>query len=179
MPLANLTNNLVTRPVPLDLGKAFSYAPGGGVAYTASGLIGATAVAAPGANNQQLDIGIGRMDALLVMDLYALKVSAGNETYLLSLLASNDPLFGAGNVELLAAHDWAAAAAGRLNPTFCGASPVVPTPNESVRRHVLPVCNHLGGYTFRYLQLALLVGGTAPSITLNSWLADREALAAP
>ena len=188
MPLLNLTNNLTTRVVPLDLGKAFSVTPGGTI-YTASGFIGAVPVANPAlagnptgpvttANAVQLDLGIGRLDAILVLDLEALKVSAGNESYQFSLLGSNDPTFSAGNAELLAFHDFGAAATGRVGSPYTGASPVVPTPGRSVRRHSLLFTNEMGDYLLRYLQLLLTVGGTAPSVTLNSWIADRESMTA-
>lgn len=164
MPLTNLTNNLTTRAVPLDVVQQFSLAQ----TLTASGFVNNV--------NTQVDLRVGRESAGLVLDLSALKVSAGNETYLFGLFGSNDPAFGAGNVELITAHDFAAAAGGRLFSAFCGASPAVPQSGESIRRHFLPFSNAFGGFMFRYMQLYALLGGTAPSVTLTSWITDRESL---
>jgi hypothetical protein len=165
MALTNLTNNLMTRVAPLDVGLQFA----ADQVLTATGFVNNV--------NTQLDLNIGRFDGMLILDLLALDVSSGNETYEFMLLGSNDPAFGAGNCELLAFHDFAAATAGRVLASFyLGASPVVPAPGQSVRRHAIPFSNLMGDYLLRYLQLYLVAGGTTPSVTLNSWVTDRESM---
>lgn len=160
-----LTNNALPsivpgRAVPIDVNLLFAQ----NQTFTATGPLN------NGGSTVQLDILPGRFSGLWVVDLAVLKVSAGNETYQLALLGSNDPAFGAGNVDLLAFHDWAAAASGLVVPSLRAISPVVPTPNESVRRHTIPFSNLIGGYLLRYLQAYLTVGGTSPSVKLTSWV---------
>lgn len=160
MALVNLTNNLFSKALPFDAGLAF----GINQTLAANGIVGN--------QNQIVDIGIGNTLLALVIDLKALKVSAGTETVQFHLLGSNDPAFTAGNVELLAFHDFAAAAASRVN-ALLGPSPVVPVPNESIRRHILPFWNVMGGYMLRYLQLQAVIGGGG-SVTCTAWVTDRE-----
>jgi len=59
--------------------------------------------------NAVLDLQPGRFTGMLALDISAIDVSSGNETYQFSLLGSNDNAFGNGNVDLLAFHDFAAA----------------------------------------------------------------------
>lgn len=171
MALTNLTNNLTTRALPLDVGMQFSAAQ----VLTATGFLGIAA--AQGAVNEQIDLGIGRYDGILALDLLAMDISSGDETYRFALLGSNDIAFGNGNCELLVFHDFAAATTGRIiASSFLGASPVVPEPGASVRRHAIPFSNSMGGFLLRYLRLYLVAAGTTPSITVTSWVTDRESI---
>lgn len=160
-----LTNNtlpsvLPTRAVPLDINLLFSQA----ITFTATGYLN------NGSSTVQINIGRGRIEGYWVIDLSALDVSSGNETYVLYLLASNDIAFGNGNVEVLASHDWAAATAGRVVPTILGASPTVPIAGTNATRHVIPYSNMMGGFVLQYLQAYLVAGGTTPSMTVTSWI---------
>lgn len=145
--------------VPFDVATAFA----NGQTITATGYVNAI--------QTQVDIGVGRWIGKLNVDLSALKVSAADETYRLFLLGSNDAAFGNGNVEVLAAQDWAAVSAGRLVPTIAPASVAVPTTGKSASRFTVPVTNQRGIFVFRYLQLYAVLGGTSPSMTLAAWLA--------
>ena len=119
----------------------------------------------------QVDIGVGRWIGALALDISALDLSSGDETYRLHLLGSNDQAFGNGNVEILATQDFAAASAGRLVPTIAPASDAVPPARKTANRIIVPVTNQRGIYVFRYLQLYAVLAGTTPSITLAAWLA--------
>lgn len=145
--------------VPFDVATAFA----NGQTLTASGYINAL--------QTQVDIGVGRWIGKLCLDISALDLSSGDETYRILLLGSNDSGFGNGNVELLAFQDFAAASAGRLLPTVCPPSNAVPSTGKSSSRFIVPVTNQRGIFTFRYLQLYLVAAGTTPSITLAAWLA--------
>jgi hypothetical protein len=99
-----LTNNALPsivpgRAYPIDTTQLFAQ----NQTFTATGYLN------NGAATTQIDVDAGRLTGFWVIDLQTLKVTAGNETYQLALLGSNDPAFGNGNVELLAFHDWAAA----------------------------------------------------------------------
>lgn len=145
--------------VPFDVATAFA----NGQTLTATGYVNAI--------QAQVDIGAGRWIGKLNIDISALDLSSGDETYRLFLLGSNDPAFANGNVEILASQDWAAASAGRLIATIVPASDAVPSPRKSASRFTIPVSNQRGIYVFRYLQLYLVAGGTTPSMTLAAWLA--------
>lgn len=120
--------------------------------------------------NNPVTIGEGRVEGYWVVNVEAFKVSAGDETDRIFLLGSNDVAFGNGNVEMLAVVDMAAASAGRLLPTIVPPSSVVPSPGRGAREYVVPYCTQKGGFTFKYLAVYVLQGGTAPTITLTSWL---------
>lgn len=91
-------------------------------------------------NSGQLDLGgtagvanpisaAGRTDAIWCLNISAIDVSSSDETYQFGLLGSNDVAFGNGNVELLAFHDFAAAASGRVFANKSG------DPAESAHRY--------------------------------------------
>lgn len=148
-----------TWDVPFDVVTAFA----NGQTLTATGYVNAI--------QAQVDIGQGRWIGKLALDISALDLSSADETYRLFLLGSNDSAFGNGNVDILATQDFAAATAGRLVPTIVPASDAVPPARQSANRIILPVTNQRGIYTFRYLQLYAVIGGTTPSMTLAAWLA--------
>ncbi|TBY41592.1 hypothetical protein [Rhizobium leguminosarum] len=145
--------------VPFDTLTAFA----NGQTITATGYVNAI--------QAQVDIGVGRWIGKLNIDISALDLSSGDETYRLFLLGSNDAAFANGNVEILNVQDFAAASAGRLVPTIVPASDAVPVARKSASRFTIPVTNQRGIYVFRYLQLYAVLGGTTPSITLAAWLA--------
>lgn len=163
MPLTNnaLPSVLPTRPVPFDVATAFA----NGQTLTATGFVNAI--------QTQIDLGPGRFEGYLVLDVSGLDLSSGDETYQLQLLASNDPAFANGNVEMLAVRDFAAAAAGRLVPTICPASYAVPMLGKAATRFEIPITNQIGPYVLRYAQLRAALAGTTPSITLAAWIAPE------
>jgi hypothetical protein len=108
--------------------------------------------------------GAGRHSGLWVLNVTALDLSSGDETYRLHLLGSNDSAFGNGNVDLLAFHDFAAASAGRIIATLLGPSLAAPT------RVYVPFVTLRQGLVYRYIKARAVLGGTTPSITLHSWL---------
>lgn len=156
---STLPSNVPEWDVPFDAATAFA----NGQTLTATGYINGI--------QTQVDIGVGRWIGKLNIDISALDLSSNDETYRIFLLGSNDAAFGNGNVEILAAQDWAAATAGRLIATIAPASVAVPTTGKSASRYTIPVTNQRGIFVFRYLQLYLVAGGTTPSITLAAWLA--------
>lgn len=112
----------------------------------------------------------GRFDGMLAMDITALKVSAGDETYRLMLAGSNDSAFGNGNVENLLFHDFAAASSGRIVATILGASPTIPPTNLGGTILQIPFTNLMQRIVYRYLKLYAVLGGTSPSVTLSAWI---------
>lgn len=135
-----------------------------------------TATGAVNNVNSQLDLGsanpqstVGRTEGIWVMDITALTLSS-TQTYQMALIASNDVAFGAGNVELLAFHDFAAAAAGRIITTTLGATPTIPPTNLAGTIIQIPFTNLMQRIYYRFIRCFATLGGTTPSITLSSWI---------
>jgi hypothetical protein len=133
-------------------------------AYTASGVSQVGGVATTldlGGNQGTSPAELARIDAVAVIDVTAIKVSAGNETYKLLINASNDPNFGAGNVINVGAIELNAAA-----------SDDVPNSAASVTgRYEVMFCTQQAGNIYEFLQLYLVAGGTLPSISISAFVA--------
>jgi len=129
--------------------------------FTASGYF------TSGGQPTQLDVGPGLFDGYWVIDWVSRKQSAGTEEYTVYILGSNDPAFGAGNVEMLSVQDYGASRTA-LAPSGVpiGASPDV----TSGETDYIPLLNFRSGIVYRYIRSWIDVNGTAPSATVNGWL---------
>lgn len=161
-----IPSQITTFPCPWDAMTAFTSAQ----TLTATGYLN-------NLNSGQLDLGgpspvsaVGRTDGIWNLDITAVNMVTTDETYKLYLFGSNDAVFGNGNVELLAMHDLAALAANREVATILGATPTIPPTNLAGTIIQLPFTNLMQRIYYRYLRNYLVVGGTAPSITLSSWI---------
>jgi hypothetical protein len=164
MPLTN--NTLPSIPpewiVPLDANMQFCSAQN----LVASGFL--TNV------NTFLDVGPGRFEGHLALDITVMDLSSVDETYRFFLLGSNDSAFGNGNCDILCCRDFAAATAGRLIPTLVAPTSAVPSTGRAGSLIVLPFTNFIQGFVFRYLKLDVIIGGTTPSVTTTAWVAPQE-----
>lgn len=167
-----LPSQVPTLTLPLDASTQFASAQ----TLTATGYINNTNAVIDLANGAATTWGAGRMIGWLALDITAIDMSSGDETYKIHLFGSNDSAFGNGNVELLAMHDFAAAVAGRQVATILGISPTIPPTNLSGTVMALPFCNLMQRIVYRYLKLYAVIGGTTPSITLSAWLSPLEAV---
>jgi hypothetical protein len=121
--------------------------------------------------NAVVDLGQGRFTGMLALDITAIDISSGNESYGIALFGSNDINFGNGNVDLLTYHDFAAASAGRLVATILGISPTIPPNNfQGGSITALPFTTLVQGIVYRYAKLYAVIGGTTPSLTLSAWI---------
>lgn len=167
-----LTANLIPSQVttflsPFDAQLAFTSAQ----TLTAAGYLN-------NLNSGLLDLGgaspssgAGRTDFIWNVDISAINMATGDESYQLALLGSNDSAFGNGNVELLAFYDLAATAALRTVATICGINPTVPPTGLSGSLLQKPCTNLCLRIYYRYLKCRLAaVVGTGPSITATSWI---------
>ena len=102
-----------------------------------------------------------RIDAMLVIDVTAIKISAGNESYRLSVLLSNDPAFGAGNVEM----------AGEISLGKGGSRDGVNMIDSVVGRYELGFSTEQANVKYQYVKLRNTLGGTAPSINYQAFVA--------
>jgi hypothetical protein len=168
-----LTPNLIpsqitTFPCPYDAMTAFCSAQ----AFTATGYLA-------GNVNATLDLGgpapvsaAGRTDFIWTMDITAIDFVTTDEFNRMFLMGSNDVAFGAGNVEILAMHDFAALAANRIiaGTANTGATPAIPPVGLGGAIVQLPATNLMQRIYYRYLKMYMVAGGTTPSITLTSWI---------
>lgn len=148
--------------VPFDAALDLS---GGAQTLTATGYMGSP---------NQIDYSQGRSVGLMSIDISAIDVSSGDETYKFHLMGSNDVNWANGNVELLAFHDLAAATAGRQVPTILGVTPAIPSLNVAGTIIYLPFTNLMQRIVYRYMRGYVVIGGTTPSITFRSWLSPVE-----
>jgi hypothetical protein len=129
-----------------------------------SGLIdlGATGSAALGSVSSA-----GRYVAAWALNVPAMDLSSVDESYKFFLLGSNDVAFGNGNVELLAARDFAAVTAGRFITPLMGASP-----QNAPFTQIIPFTNLQQKILYRYLKCQVVIAGTTPSVTVTSWISS-------
>lgn len=128
-------------------------------------------------NSGQVDLGgsspssgAGRTEGMWCMDITAMDFSSVDESYKFCLFGSNDAVFGNGNVELLAFHDFAAVTAGRQVATILGASPAVPPTGAAGTILQIPFTNLMQRIVYRYVRSYVVIAGTTPSVTVTSWL---------
>lgn len=161
-----IPSQVTTFPCPFDAMNAFTDTQ----TLTATGYLN-------NLNSGILDLGgakpvsaVGRTDGVWNIDVTAVDVTSGDETYQLALLGSNDSAFGNGNVELLSFYDIAAASSGRVIATLLGATPAIPPTGLAGMIIQRPFTNLCCRIYYRYLKARAIIGGTTPSITLTSWI---------
>lgn len=130
--------------------------------YTASGWLQAFGV------NGTIDFGgnqgvtpkqQARIDAVAVLDITTLKISAGNETYKLIVIGSNDPGFGAGTGVML----------GEIEVGKGASLDGLNMADSVTGRYELLWTNQQGGTIYENVGVYLVAGGTAPSLTVNGF----------
>jgi hypothetical protein len=123
-------------------------------------VLSASGVVKDGAGNDVvLNLGLGRMDASLVVDVTTLKTSTGDEKYTFLLQGADNAAF-TGDKENLGVLELGAAAArtGGARASTIGRFTVPITTSDYVK-------------SWKYVRLNLLVAGTAPSAVVTAWLA--------
>jgi len=118
----------------------------------------------------QLDLGVGRFLGYWAIIFSARKVSALNEEYTFFLLGSNDVAWGNGNVEILNVQDFGAV---RTIATIPGASPALPTVGPSGEANYFPFENMKSRIVYRYLRAYVVIAGTSPTMTVDTWITDN------
>jgi hypothetical protein len=102
-----------------------------------------------------------RIDAMLVVDVTAIDISSGNETYQLDLMVSNDPAFAAGN---------AVCAAGIQLGKGTSLRGAVAQKDSVTGRVELGFTNQVSGNIYQFAKLFLTLGGTTPSINIGAFV---------
>jgi hypothetical protein len=129
-------------------------------------LKAAALVAASAAGSLIRDVGAGFVAGDLVVDVSALEVATGDESYDIVLQGSPDAAFGtAANIQDLMAFNLGAATPKRTDSDKA----------DVTGRYVLPFRNEFGGTTYRYLRIYTVVAGTiATGINYAAWLAVHK-----
>jgi UDP-3-O-acyl-N-acetylglucosamine deacetylase len=132
-------------------------------AYTADGYAqvgGADAVLDLGGNQGTSPTQQARLDAVAVIDVTAIDIASGNETYVLRILGCNTAGFASSVREL------AAITLGK------GASLIPATQADSiVGRYELMFSTEQANIKHEFIKLYVDVGGTTPSISFQAFVA--------
>lgn len=134
-----------------------------GGTYTATGFLqvgAANAILDLGGNQGTSPVQQARIDAVAVIDVTAIDISSGNETYKLMLLGSNDPAMGTGNVCL-----------GEMTLGKGTSIDGINMADSVIGRYELMFCTNVAGSLYEFIALYLIAGGTTPSVTIEAFVA--------
>lgn len=135
----------------------------GAAAYTATGYSqvgGAIAILDLGGNQSTSPKQQARLDAVVVIEVSAIKTTSGNETYKLIMVGSNDAGLATGNQCLAEIMLGKGASLDGLNMA-----------DSVVGRYELPFCTQQAGSIYEFVGVYLVAGGTTPSITVEGFVA--------
>lgn len=120
----------------------------------------ATGVSQVGGSARTLDLGSGRVDSRVILDVDAIDASSGDEAYTLTLEGSNSSTFASGIVALAS--------------TVLGDSSVnLGSADDAVGRYEMPFTNEQNGTIYRYVRLNVTIAGTTPSLTARAFVAKN------
>jgi hypothetical protein len=117
-----------------------------------AGAITADAAAQVGGSAAILDLGLSRVDGRVIIDVSAIDVASGDESYLLRTQFSNSSTFASGVI------------GGPIVQLGDSTVLIGESADSVVGRYELPFCNEINGVTYRYMRMYTDVGGTTPSI---------------
>lgn len=103
-----------------------------------------------------------RIDGYLIVDVTAIDISSGNETYQLDLMVSNDPAFAAGSP---------VCAGGIQLGKGASLRGAVAQKDSVIGRVEIGFTNNISGLLYQYAKLFVTAGGTTPSINILSFIA--------
>lgn len=135
----------------------------GVAAMTATGFAqvsGADGIVDFGGNQTPSPKQQARIDAILVVDVVAIDIASGNETYDLQLLLSNDSTFGAGNVEFGAQYSLGKGA------SRAGVNML----DSVVGRYEIAFSTEQANVKYQFAKLRLVAGGTTPSLQFKAFV---------
>ena len=125
-----------------------------------AGLVASSAAAQVDAANKIADIGEGRFDGVLVIDVSAIEIADNDELYTIVVQGSSSSTFASG-IENLAELSLGAT---EVRPGGAG--------DSTVGRYELPFTNNQDGSLYRYLRVYTVVAGTvATGINYTAWVA--------
>lgn len=131
-----------------------------------AGLVAASAAAQVDSAAQILDLGVGRFEGTIVIDVTAIEIASNDEEYTLVLQGSNSATF-ASSVEILAMMNLGAL---ELRTGDVGDFSV----DSVVGRYELPFVNEQADTKYRYVRLYTVVSGTvATGINFTAFIAPK------
>lgn len=126
---------------------------------------GADGIIDLGGNQSTVPLQQARIDAALVMFVTAIDEVTGDESYIISLVGSNDPAFGAASTVELATK----VLGGITGKTTIGVPNTVADP---VGMYEVSFTNEQANVKYQYLKLRVIAAGTTPSITFQAFIAE-------
>lgn len=120
-----------------------------------AGAISATAAAQVGGSDKILDMGAGRFDGRVIVDITACEVDTGNEGYKIWVQGSTSSTFATG-IWILAG-----LSLGHSSVSLETAS------TAATRHQEIPFCNEVNGLLLRYIRVYTVVIGTIASGGIN------------
>lgn len=129
-----------------------------------AGLVAASAAATVASAPFIYDAGFARLDAVAVIDVSAIEVGTGDESFWVIVQGSTDPAFATGIVNLAYLH------LGHIS-TFLGGATVQP----GIGRYEIGVWNEVNGVLYRYIRAYTFVAGTiATGVNYKLYLATDD-----
>lgn len=125
----------------------FDWTPDSEFLLKDAGLVAADAAATVASSAKVVDLGAGRTDGRVILDISAVEVADNNELFLIITQFSADAAFGSGIVS------GPAFIAGALEVTKNSA-------DTAAGRYELPFCNDVNGTVYRYMRLYTECQGT-------------------
>lgn len=113
-----------------------------------AGLVAASAAAQIGGAARVIDIGAGRVDARVIVDISAVEVATGDEKYVIIVQGSSSATF--------ATDVWNFASV----PLGDSTTSLETVDTLAGRRQEIAFCNEVNGTTYRYVRLYTQVVGT-------------------
>jgi hypothetical protein len=98
-----------------------------------------------------LDLGAGRVDGRVVLDVSAIDTVTGDESYIAQVQVSNSATFASGVVAI-------------ASKQLGGATPTGNTVATPIGRYEVHFSNEENGVLYRYARLRWVIAGTTPSV---------------
>jgi hypothetical protein len=123
-----------------------------------AGAVTSSAAAQVAAADRIIKLGAGRVDGRVIVDVTALDITTGDESYRIRLQLSTSATFAAGNVTAVTLE---------LGDSTVTGSSV----DSTVGRYELPFCNEVNGVLYAHARLFTFAAGTTPSINYAAYIA--------
>lgn len=127
-----------------------------------AGLVAASAAAQVDSADQIIDVGVGRFEGVMVIDVTACEIASNDELYTVTVQGSSSATF-ASDIQNLAMIDFGATEVRKGGGI-----------DTSVGRYELPFCNEQDDIKYRYLRLYTTVAGSiATGINYSAFAATK------
>lgn len=128
-----------------------------------AGLVASSAAAEVGGSAKILDLGAGKAEGNVILDVTAVEVASGDEIYTVVCEFSNSASFASGIIAGVSQQ------LGHATPIIGGADT-----NNGVGRYVVPYTNVVNGTHYQYMRLYTVVAGTiATGVNYSAFIAKR------